>query len=134
MHAISSRREMQQCIDECLHCYRTCKEMAMSHCLQAGGRHVEPEHFRLMMNCSEICRTAADFMLSTSPLHAQVCAACAAVCDACAENCEQIGEMDDCVQACRACALSCHQMSESLGAIGVGTSRQSSTSLGNLPA
>jgi hypothetical protein len=101
---------MQQCIDECLHCYRTCMQTAMNHCLETGGPHVEPEHFRLMMNCAEICRTSADFMLSSSPLHARICSACAEVCDACADSCEQIGDMDECVQACRSCAQSCHQM------------------------
>lgn len=110
--------EMQKCIDACLHCYRTCTEMAMNHCLQMGGRHVEPEHFRLMMNCAEICRTSAAFMMSGSPLHAHTCAACAAVCDACADSCEQVGDMDDCVQACRACAQSCHQMSDGMGSMG----------------
>jgi len=101
---------MQHCIDDCLHCYRTCLQMAMNHCLEAGGRHTEPEHFRLMMNCADICRTAAEFMLSSSPLHGPVCAACVEVCHACAQSCEQIGEMDECVQACRACMESCRLM------------------------
>jgi hypothetical protein len=51
-------------------------------------------------------------MMSSSPLHGQVCAACAVVCDACAESCEQVGDMDECVQACRACAQSCYRMGE----------------------
>ncbi|HZW21310.1 four-helix bundle copper-binding protein [Noviherbaspirillum sp.] len=107
---------MQHCIDDCLHCYRTCLQTAMNHCLEAGGRHTEPEHFRLMMHCAEICRTSAEFMLGSSPLHAPVCAACAEVCHACAQSCEQIGEMDECVQACRACMESCRQMAEGLEA------------------
>jgi hypothetical protein len=83
----------------------------MNHCLESGGKHVEPTHFRLMINCAEICRTAADFMLSNSNLHARICAACAEVCDACAQSCEQVGEMDECIQACRRCADSCRKMS-----------------------
>ncbi|WP_205609672.1 four-helix bundle copper-binding protein [Noviherbaspirillum galbum] len=121
MQMSSLSPDMQRCIDECLHCYRTCTEMAMNHCLESGGRHVEPEHFRLMMNCAAICRTSAEFMMSASPLHAATCAACAAVCDACADSCEQVGNMDECVQACRACAEMCHQMS------------QGGTSLGRMP-
>jgi hypothetical protein len=103
-------QQMQQCIQECLQCYQTCRHEAMNHCLETGGKHVEPTHFRLMMSCAEICRTAADFMLSSSPLHVRICAACADVCDACAQNCEQVGDMDECVQACRRCAESCRQM------------------------
>lgn len=106
----SAGSDMQQCIDDCLACYRTCMQSAMNRCLEAGGRHVAPEHFRLMMNCAEICRTAADFMMSSSPLHARICAACADVCEACGDSCEQLGDMDDCVQACRRCTRSCQQM------------------------
>jgi hypothetical protein len=108
-------QDMQNCIDECLQCYQTCTREAMNHCLETGGKHVEPNHFRLMMNCAEMCRTAADFMLSGSALHVRVCAVCADVCDACAENCEQIGDMDDCAQACRRCAQTCRQMGSPAG-------------------
>lgn len=61
MHQVSS--EMRACIDACLHCYSTCLGTAMSHCLEAGGKHTEPWHFRLMMACAEICRTSVHFML-----------------------------------------------------------------------
>jgi hypothetical protein len=108
MHQLT--QDMQNCIQQCLHCYETCKREAMNHCLEVGGKHVEPTHFRLMMNCAEICRTSADFMLTNSSLHATVCGACAEVCDACASSCEQVGDMQECVQACRQCAESCRQM------------------------
>lgn len=101
---------MQQCIDDCLNCYQTCFSEAMSHCLEMGGRHVAAHHFGLMMNCAELCRTTAEFMMSNSPLHARLCAACAEVCEACAASCEEVGDMASCVQACRTCASSCRQM------------------------
>lgn len=110
MQTTATYSQMQGCIDDCLHCYRVCTQTAMNHCLETGGSHVEPRHFRLMINCAEICRTAADFMLSNSDMHPQICAACAEVCRACAESCEQIGDMDECVQACRACMESCRAM------------------------
>ncbi|MGE5522421.1 MAG: four-helix bundle copper-binding protein [Rhodospirillaceae bacterium] len=109
MHNTSSA-QTQKCIDDCIRCYQTCLQMAMNHCLELGGKHVEPQHFRSMITCSEICRTAADFMLSSSPLHVQTCAVCAQVCDDCARSCEQVGDMDLCVQACRQCAESCREM------------------------
>jgi hypothetical protein len=111
--------DIQTCIEECLHCYRTCMQTAMNQCLEMGGQHVEPSHFRLMVNCWEMCRTTADFMMSSSPMHAQLCAACASVCDACAESCEQVGGMDECVQACRSCARSCHDMAGGQGGLNV---------------
>jgi hypothetical protein len=108
---------MQECIDACRQCHQVCLQMAMTHCLEAGGKHIEPDHFRLMVNCAEICQTAANFMLGASPQQGAVCAACADVCDACAQSCEAVGGMDECVQACRRCAESCEQMAQSfLGA------------------
>jgi hypothetical protein len=106
----ASSREIQQCVDECLDCYRICRQTAMNHCLESGGEHVAPDHFRLITCCAELCRTAADFMLSGSRMIAQVCAACAEVCDACASSCENLGDMGECVLACRDCAASCRSM------------------------
>ena len=101
---------LSACIAACSHCHQVCLQTAMNYCLEAGGKHVEAEHFRLMMNCAEICQTSANFQLSSSPFHPRVCEVCAEVCEACAVNCEKIGGMDECVKACRTCAESCKQM------------------------
>lgn len=82
----------------------------MNHCLDAGGKHVEPEHFRIMMSCAEICRTSAHFMLIESGHHKHVCRECAEICEDCARSCEHVGGMQDCVDACRRCAESCQKM------------------------
>lgn len=102
--------EMQRCIDECLRCYSVCLQSAMNHCLEVGGEHVAPQHFRLMMACAEICRTAAHFMLIGSQHHKHTCAECAEICEECAADCERLGDMEECVEACRRCAESCRQM------------------------
>ena len=102
--------EMRRCVEACLDCHRVCATMASQHCLDVGGRHVEPRHFRLMLACAEICRTSAHFMLIGSDLHRHTCAACAEVCAACAASCEAVGEMQECVEVCRACAESCRRM------------------------
>jgi hypothetical protein len=34
--------EMNRCIQTCLSCYRMCLGTAMNHCLETGGKHVEP--------------------------------------------------------------------------------------------
>lgn len=109
--------DMQACIDDCLQCHERCLQDAMNHCLESGGAHVEPEHFRLMMNCAEMCRTAAHFMLSSSSLHAKVCATCADVCEACARSCEQLDDMSACAAACRRCAASCRRMSQAAAGV-----------------
>lgn len=104
--------EMQQCLDNCQHCHATCLTMAANHCLETGGPHVEPAHFRLMLDCAQICQTSADFMRRSSALHTQVCGVCAEVCEACAQSCERVGGMDECVQACRRCVETCRRMAQ----------------------
>jgi len=101
---------MQSCIDTCSHCHATCLQTAMVHCLSVGGKHVEASHFRLMMNCAELCQTSANFMLSESAFHVNLCGICADVCEACATSCEAVGGMEECAKACRECVVSCRKM------------------------
>ena len=103
---------MRDCIERCLHCYSVCVSTAMNHCLEAGGKHTEPAHFRLMMACAEICRTSAHFMLIGSEHHKHTCSECAEICTECADDCERVGDMQECIDACRKCAESCRQMAE----------------------
>ena len=104
---------MQQCIRNCLDCHATCLTMQANHCLEVGGAHVEQKHFKLMMDCAQICMVSADFMLRKSDHHPHICAECAEICNACADSCEAVGDMDLCVQACRKCAQSCGAMGQS---------------------
>jgi len=101
---------MQDAIKACLDCHSMCLQTAMTFCLERGGKHVEQRHFRLMLNCAELCQTSANFMLSDSPLHGRVCAVCAEACEACAKSCEQVGDMRECVDECLRCAKSCRTM------------------------
>lgn len=112
MHNQMINSQMETCIENCLTCHKVCLREAMIHCLEVGGRHIEPSHFRLMLNCAEICQTSANFLLSHSEFHQQACAVCAEICEACARSCEQVGEMEECVQVCRRCAESCRQMAQ----------------------
>jgi hypothetical protein len=107
--------ELEECIRLCLMCYRSCAETAAGHCLDMGGRHVEPQHFRLMLACAEVCRTTAALMLTHAPQHHLQCGVCAQFCALCAESCREVGDMEDCVAACEACAESCERMAASGG-------------------
>ena len=101
---------MQHCIDACTRCHQLCLQTAMTHCLQMGGKHVEPTHFTLMLNCAEVCQASANLQLSGSDFVPRLCAVCAEICEACAVSCEAVGSMDECAQACRDCAESCASM------------------------
>ena len=109
-HSMSA--DMKQCIQNCTDCYNICVQM-IAHCLQMGGRHVEAEHLKSLLDCADTCRISADFMLRGSTLHPQVCGVCAEACGRCAESCEQFGDdqqMKACAEECRRCAASCHAM------------------------
>jgi hypothetical protein len=105
--------DLQACIDECVLCQRVCLETA-NHCLELGGEHAEAAHIRALLDCAEICATAAGFMLRDSPLHGAVCGACASACERCAESCEALPDADEqmlaCAETCRRCAESCRSM------------------------
>lgn len=105
--------EMERCIKECLDCASICLE-TMAHCLAKGGEHAAAEHITLLQDCAEMCRTAANFMLRGSAVHAQTCGASAEVCRRCAESCERLAaddeEMARCAEACRRCEASCREM------------------------
>lgn len=105
--------DMRQCIEECLRCHAVCLGMASHHCLEAGGAHVEPIHFRLMLACAEACQSAANFMLIGVPHHRAQCGICAQVCEDCAKSCEELSDMQECVEACRRCAEHCRRMAAS---------------------
>jgi hypothetical protein len=112
MHEHDKNQEiMSECHDICL--------MTVSHCLRKGGRHAQADHITLLLDCSEICQTAADFMLRQSTLHPRICQVCADVCDRCAEDCESFADGDemmrDCAQICRRCAQVCRDMAGTLG-------------------
>ncbi len=115
MQANAIPAEAQRCIDECLDCYQTCFTTAMARCLPGAGKPTPGAHLGLMLNCAELCRTTAEFMVSGSTLHPRVCAACAEVCAACADACEGTGDMDECARTCRRCAESCRAMAASAG-------------------
>jgi len=106
-------RTMMDCVQECRDCAQICAE-TIQHCLQKGGKHADPAHIKLLMDCVEICETSASFMIRGSEHHDVTCGACAEICKACAESCEKMADdpqMKKCAEACRRCADSCAQMS-----------------------
>lgn len=106
-------QEMQQCIQNCSECHRTCLA-TVPHCLEMGGEHASPHHITLLLDCAEMCATSTNFMLRHSDLHGRTCSLCAEICERCADDCEQMAHGDfqmlACAEMCRRCAQSCHHM------------------------
>lgn len=107
--------EMRRCISDCLNCHSICVQ-TVEHCLSMGGKHADPQHIKLLLDCAEICQTSANFMLRNSRYHPRTCGVCAEVCEACAQSCEQLDPNDQimsaCAQMCRQCAESCGRMAQ----------------------
>ena len=104
--------EMRDCIRECQSCAAICLE-TVTHCLQMSGAHAEVSHIRTLLDCADICQTAANFMLRGSDLHTRTCAVCSEACERCAVSCEQFPDdrmMQQCAEECRRCATSCRNM------------------------
>lgn len=113
--AASHEADMQMCIDACSDCSNTCVR-TLQHCLREGGQHAERKHITLMLDCAQMSRTSADFMLRGSGLHGMTCALCAEICDQCAISCSAIDgdrQMYECAQQCRACSAACRRMASS---------------------
>lgn len=104
---------MEQCIEYCTNCHRTCLEATARHFRGEREPKLNEALVRLLLDCADICRTSADFMIRGSDQHQHTCRTCAAICTRCADECDKIGEdpyMAACAEICRRCATSCAQM------------------------
>lgn len=104
--------KMKRCMDSCMECSKVCMQMVM-HCLEKGGKHAEPSHIRLLLDCAEICKLSASFMARNSDYAHQLCELCAEICEQCAESCEAMEDDEDmasCAETCRKCAEDCRAM------------------------
>jgi hypothetical protein len=103
---------MRRCIDECHSCQEICLE-SVGYGLELGGQHASAAHIRALLDCSEACQLAADFMVRGSERHVTACELCAEACLACAEECDRLNDDDlmrRCAEACRRCAETCSEM------------------------
>lgn len=101
--------EILECIQECQDCHEVCLE-SVAYCLEMGGKHANPEHISLLLDCAEICQVNANFMLRSSPLYMRTCELVAEVCEACADSCEELSDdqvMQNCAEFCLSCSESC---------------------------
>jgi len=121
MNAFS--KQVRDAVADLEHCHRTCHDMAMVHCLESGGRHVRPQHLRLMQDCAALCAFTADALGRKSQFHIPFALLCADVCDTCAQDCAGLDGMADCVAACRTCAAACRALGGPDGDIRVQASR-----------
>jgi hypothetical protein len=105
-------KEMQECVEACLACHNICEE-TMSYCLQQGGKHVDAQLMRTMMDCTDLTRICADMLMRRSPMSGEMCKLCAQACDLCAQACAAMPDDQQlmrCAESCRKCAEMCRAM------------------------
>jgi len=105
LHAFS--RQVQDCMEALGHCHALCLSTASVHCLESGGEHVRPQHFRLMLDCAAACAFAADALARKSQFHNRICALAADIAETCGSDCDRLGGMEACAAACREAARLC---------------------------
>jgi hypothetical protein len=103
-----SQQEIKQCIQDCLNCSATCKRTAEEY-KRAGGEHGKGAYVYMLLDCGEICQTAAHFMQHDDPLYGYVCQAALQVVNHSGEECERMGDTD-CANACRIAVESLEQV------------------------
>lgn len=105
--------QMWNCIENCLETHEAATR-CIFHCLEQGGKQAAPDHIRMLMDCAEITRTSADFMLRGSAHHHFTCGVCGKICEHCAAECDALDagseHMHRCAEACRRSAESCQAM------------------------
>lgn len=106
-------QSVQDCIDACRDCQIVCME-TLTYCMEKGGKHAEPSHLGLMMDCAAICQVSANLMLRGSDFQMDMCQTCAEVCQRCADDCRRMGDdekMKRCADICEKCSQTCRKMS-----------------------
>lgn len=106
-------QSVDECVEACLECSRVCLE-SVPHCLEIGRKHADPEHITTLLNSARICQTAAEFLISRSPMHMHVCHACAQVCKQSADDCSLFRsdpEMQRVAEFCRRSYALCKELS-----------------------
>jgi hypothetical protein len=108
-------REMEEGIQDCLQCHRIClRTFSHLRTLELDAELAEPEQLNLLLDCADLCRVSADFMLRISELHVQVAELCCKACRRCQQLCELPSGEDPIVleyaATCARCANSCKRV------------------------
>jgi len=103
---------MRDCAELCRQCADACLEL-VGTCVAPGGSSTDSHHLNLLLDCVDVCGSAAASLRRGSPHHGMLCSACATVALLCAAECQKRGgdeRMVRCAQICARCAEKCQRM------------------------
>lgn len=107
-----TRFTMQDCLENCENCYRLCVQ-TLVYATHQTEKPIHEALLRLLMDCADICRATANYLMRGSDLHGSLCRVCASICERCAEFCGESREdaqLRLCEQVCLRCSESCAQL------------------------
>jgi hypothetical protein len=105
-------QQNEECIRQCLETYRLTLQ-TVRYCLDKGGDYSTVNMIQRLLDCAEICRASASYLIRSSDKQATICTGCAEICLLCANDCEHFSNdksMKDCAQQCRSCAEYCQMI------------------------
>jgi hypothetical protein len=108
-------RETEEAIQDCLECHRVCvRTFGHLLALEPDAELATPEQLNLLVDCADICRMAADYMMRFSEFNVRAADLCCEICRRCQQLCELPSGEDpvvlECVSACARCANSCKRV------------------------
>lgn len=103
--------QYQSCIDACNKCAQLCNE-CFRMCLVEPDVKAREHCIVDLVECAEICMTAASAMTRRSYHVDRICNLCATICEECASECGKFNDEHTraCADACRQCADECRKM------------------------
>ena len=118
-HGNADARSFDECSRACSDCQRAC-DAAAEHCMEAsaGGSRQHADALRMVLDCGDMCATAARVMGRHGALAGPIAEACVETCGTTASFAGRFADDDvlrRCADACRRCADSCGRMVEMVG-------------------
>lgn len=103
--------QYQTCIDACNKCSQLCYE-CFRLCLTEPDVKAREHCITDLVDCAQICATAASSMAMRGHHVDQICSLCATICDECANECSKFSDQHSkmCADTCRQCASECRKM------------------------
>lgn len=101
----------QDCILSCNKCAQACYE-CFDACLHEQDVAKRTDCMHSLVECAQMCQTAAATMAMSGKFARENCMLCAKVCEECSRHCEMHNDehCQICAEVCRDCAKECQKM------------------------
>jgi hypothetical protein len=99
-------------IDECAECSLLCRELVNASLDPDAHQPTDRSHARLLLDCADVTRTAADMLARGTDLHEEICRLAIDVARLAAQSCRHFATPESLVVAdsCERCADACETL------------------------